>query len=618
MAQGFYVTESDVKSSLQDMNKTQEGYNVWRQMYGAIDLAKQKDLSGITYDYEKDLAETYAQAYAAKQNMENSSYFDSYKNQYITDVDKSLEEAYNSYISNYFSNVNKLDTEYNKLTSDVTGALKTEAKQYSEIINKIPDYLKYMYESAYSNEDVRKNIESQLGYDFWKNPAYERLLTEEGTLKDWETLSYLGEFTTDDEGNKTYTVDPFFAKDEQGNDVLTKAGKSFYDSILNNPLYSYGVQSFDTWLKGENEDLYNWYTSYNPYNYAPNMAGVTTGSSNIRQFLGMRSDDYKYNFIEDFAGMTKTQLENKLNVFKDRLESLSTNYRKDASKIASSSVEVFNEIRDWSNTLGLSQEFNDYLNQQGTSWDELSNELTKVAEKIKDNGELTLDFFKGLTTPVQYALAPMMATGGIAAGSAAAAATGIAGGAGAAAASTGVGALVIGGIALAAGIGLGSTKVSESKDYNEWASKSIKEGTLNYVTSLSQYAEARRANVVEGKPMDYSYTPYIYQSFEDWKKINNSLPAKDRLTANDGTVFESERQKHLYNSYLLSKKYGYDKTFDDWKNESFETKVNGKTKYLSYDNTELDSKYLREMYNRYLMKKEYGYTKSFEEFLKGK
>ena len=158
---GYFVTASDTKAAIQDSNRTHEGYNMWRQMYGAIDLEKQKQTNALKYDYDKAVGDAYAQAFATKQQVANSDYGDSYKAELTKRIDDTLAQAYESYLQNYNKGVASLESEAAGYRDNVTKALDEQTKNTSDLINKVYDYLQYTYDNYYSDPNAKAQLEKK-------------------------------------------------------------------------------------------------------------------------------------------------------------------------------------------------------------------------------------------------------------------------------------------------------------------------------------------------------------------------------------------------------------------------------------------------------------------------
>ena len=299
---GYFVTASDTKAAIQDSNRTQAGYNTWRQMYGAVDLNKQQQMSALKYDYDKAIGDAYAQAFASKQQVANSNYIDSYKDELTRRIDDTLEQAYGSYLQNYAKGAESLESEAAGYRSNITNALEEQAKNTSNLINKVYDYLQYTYDNYYNDPTAKAQLERN-GMDFSKF-EYDRFLKDEldaeGNATGRKILKTMDELAAGD-----VNAPGIFTTDEGGNLRLNDAGIDYFDYLMNSDNSVYGLSTFGSWLRNEDSELYDWYTSENPYNYAQDKLGRNTNAASLKQLIGMKSDDESYSPEERKYGMSQ-------------------------------------------------------------------------------------------------------------------------------------------------------------------------------------------------------------------------------------------------------------------------------------------------------------------------
>lgn len=510
---GSIFTASDAAKWMEEQNRTSEGYRSWRQMYGAVDLAKQRSINQATLSTEEGMSEAYAEAFAAKQAVDKSNYFDTYKQQLDKGIASSLEDAYASYLQNYGEQVQKIENTARERIGAITEARDVEAEKYAALGDKPYEYLRYLYDTYYADEDMRNKLKEQ-GFDWDESELWSRYLKdevdEEGNvtgrvLRSWDELANIGDEDV---------ISPFFDKDAQGNRTLSTMGVEFFDMMLNNPLYSKGVTSFDEWLRTNDSELFDWYATENPYSYVPGTENK--GGNLFRQFVGMRSDDMEYKFIERAGGMSEKQINNMIGSFTTKLEQLGEDYHSDYSDIKEGSVEALNEVRTLMKDLGLSEEINDYFKEQGVTWDSVAEDINKIANEVKTKGELTQDFFSGLS------IGAILGGGtfaGISAGTAVGAGAALAG---ASAATGGIAALVAGAVALVAGSAIGGSNVVKGRKQSEYAAEQTKKQVLNYISNVTAYAQALRAHTQEGKAMNFEYQGYNMPTFDEWKASKKS------------------------------------------------------------------------------------------------
>lgn len=379
---GMIFDTSDIKSQLAEANRDYYGRKVWENLYGSIDYTKQKQLGKLQQDYSSAVNEAYASAYLANQNIAASNLGVGYKAAASEANDLALEEAYNTYRQKYLAGVSEVESLSAKQTQNVTNALDEQAKYESAFAEKPYEYLKYVFDK-YSEGDRANNI--FYNEELWKrytkevkneagNPTGER------ELKSWEEIANYGAYE-DVEGKKQWTG----LFDNSGN--LTIKGVDFYDQMINQLAYEGRGISFAQWLAGNDEKLYEWSRSYNPYNYTE--AGTNLGS--FKTMVGLTSADEKYTFMERFGGLSKSDVDNMYSGFTNKLTELnkkvSSSKGKDSKQIASEFTGLTAEIGKLTDQLGITA---DIENEIGMSLDDLGKYLAANASEAVSNGDIWL------------------------------------------------------------------------------------------------------------------------------------------------------------------------------------------------------------------------------------
>lgn len=483
---GSIFTASDAAKWMEEQNRTSEGYRSWRQMYGAIDLAKQRSINQATLSTEEGMSEAYAEAFAAKQAVDKSNYFDTYKQQLDDKINKSLEEAYDNYIKNYNTELYQIENTAAEKTQAIDTALATQGEYVSKVADSAYTYLQNLYDTYYSDLNKRKELQEK-GFD-WNKYEISRYLKDD--------VDEEGNIRTDEEGNplkllKTWdelvagdaTTTGLFERTESGDRMLSQAGIDFYDMLLNTPYYDYGIKSYDEWLRETDEDLYSWYTSYNPYVYAPKTEGGndTTGASLFRQFAGMQSYDQKYSFMERFGGMSKEVLDEHLSDITKNIEELGE--ITDSKKIITKSKELVDNFRSVADKFGITNELNEELKAAGLNWEDVDTALSQAVDNYENPAGA---FFKSL---------------GMTVGAGAAAGGAIGAGAGTVALTPGLGTFVGGGLgALFGAIGgalggivTGSVDTVNTKKNNERRAEQAKQTAISAMYSMIAQLDVMRA-----------------------------------------------------------------------------------------------------------------------------
>lgn len=379
---GMIFDTADIKSQLAAANRDYYGRKVWENLYGSIDYAKQRQLGKLQQDYSSAVNEAYASAHLANQNIAASNLGVGYKAAASEANDLALEEAYNTYRQKYLAGVSEVESLSAQQTQNVTNALGEQAKYMSDFAEKPYEYLKYVFDK-YSEGERANNI--FYNEELWKrytkevkdeagNPTGER------ELKSWEEIANYGAYE-EVEGKKQWTG----LFDNSGN--LTIKGVDFFDQMINQLAYEGRGISFGNWLAENDEKLYEWSRSYNPYNYTE--AGTNLGS--FKTMVGLTSADEKYTFMERFGGLSKSDVNNMYSGFTNKLTELnkkiSSSSGKDAKQIASEFTGLTAEIGKLTKQLGITA---DIENELGMSLDDLGKYLANNASAAVSNGDIWL------------------------------------------------------------------------------------------------------------------------------------------------------------------------------------------------------------------------------------
>lgn len=464
MPQGYIFTKDELARNLQEANRDYYGRKTWEELYGNIALSGQQAISSLKQDYSSAIGEAYLSSLQSEQDILSSNIGQGYKERALLENEQALEEAFASYKQNYLTNVSSIQQSTAKATSQVTSALEQQADYTKQFAESHYQYLQYLYDE-YSDSGLFKQ-------DIWK-----RYLTDTGELKSWEELTTpTYETYTDEEGNVVKDWTSLF--DDEGN--LTIVGADFYDQMMNQLAYegnvlkvgedSYTLPTFGDWLSKENEELYEWSQSYNPYNYTE--AGTQLGS--FKTMVGLTSTDYKYQFIERYSGFTKKQLESKFDTFESKVEDIVTKMNKDDGDDTTSYMydikSLVSDVETVAKELGIYEDIN---------FDEVRNTIQYYINNAENIDNEALEIYLGTTGT--------------------AAAMGAAAGSFLGPVGAGFGAL-IGGLI---GAGIGTVGAAEAdKKYTEARREygiKAKNTYMNLITTMVQYSEQKRRQ----KQIDY-------------------------------------------------------------------------------------------------------------------
>ena len=490
MAQyGMIYDTASIKSQLAEANRDYYGRKTWEDLYGSIDYAKQKQLGQLEQDYSGAMAEAYASAYRANQNIADSNLGQGYKVAAMEETDLALEEAYQAYKQNYLSGVAEIESSAAQQTQKVTDALTEQAANIRDFANTPYQYLQHVFEQ-YDEGERSENI--FYNEELWKRYTNEVKdeagnLTGERELKSWEEIANYGAYEeiTDEFGNTKKQWTGLY--DESGN--LTIKGADFFDQMINQLAHEGRGISFGQWLAENNQELYDWSQSYNPYDY-------TEAESNLGSFktmVGLTSTDEKYTFMERFGGLSKSEVDKMYSDFTSKLTKLNSKVTKssgrDAKEITNDFTDLTAEIGKLTDQLGITA---DIENDLGMSLDDLGKYLANNASDAVSNGDIWL---RGI-------LNTAVATGAIALSGwkigtiiGTTAGTGMLPGPGTAAGAAGGGAAgaIIGAIAgLILGVGTSINKSEQTKAQNRELAQASRDAYDDLVTTLITYSQNKQ------------------------------------------------------------------------------------------------------------------------------
>lgn len=393
MAQyGMIYDTASIKSQLAEANRDYYGRKTWEDLYGSIEYAKQKQIGQLEQDYSTAMAEAYASAYRANQGIAASNLGEGYKAVSMEETDLALEEAYNAYKQNYLSGVAEIETAAAKQTQTVTDALTEQAEYIKDFANTPYQYLQYVFEQ-YGEGEQSENI--FYNEEMWKRYTKEVKdeqgnLTGERELKSWEEIADYGAYEEikDEFGNVQKQWTGLY--DEQGN--LTIKGADFFDQMINQLAYEGRGISFGQWLAENNQELYDWSQSYNPYDYTE--AGSNLGS--FKTMVGLTSTDEKYTFMKRFGGFSKSEVDKMYSGFTSKLTELNRKVAqssgRDAKEITTEFTDLTKEIGKLTDQLGITADIEDEL---GMSLDDLGKYLANNASAAVSNGDI---WWQGILT----------------------------------------------------------------------------------------------------------------------------------------------------------------------------------------------------------------------------
>lgn len=474
---------NSIKSQLQDANRDYNNRKTWEGLFSGVDKSVKQQENLLAQDYYKTMAEAYAQAQTNMSAVQNSNIGQGYKLDMLEQNKLALEEAYQSYNNNYLKSLSELESSRDEANT----AISTELTKQAEFTKKFADspyqYLTYLWE-----KNIDKDTKDNIFYNNEQWQKYTNLNSETGerSLKTWEEIASVGAYDSET-GESTGMFD------KNGN--LTIKGVDFYDQMMNQFANEGTEVSFGQWLSENDSDLYNWATSYNPYNYTE--AGTNVGT--FKTMVGLSSTDEKYSFIERFGGLTKKEVQGLFDDVMEKSTTLSNMISQDDGSNSKSQVDAYkpmvDEIKGITDRLGIT---NLVEGEMGMSFDDLSNVMTQIS-----NGTLSKsDINENATfTVIQGALAGATVGAGVGAkigatvGTAALPGVGTAGGG---VGGTVLGAIVgfIGGAATAGAVA--ADEYEKSKANNREAAKLAEKQFDDMLYVLLKFSESKRQEVQAG------------------------------------------------------------------------------------------------------------------------
>lgn len=368
-----------IKLQLSEANRDYMGRKTWENLYGSIDLAKQAQTSQLESDYASAMSSAYASAYQNEADVLASNLGTGYKLDMISDIDKSLQEAYDSYRNNYLQGISEIEINASEAATGITNALTQKADYTKQFASKPYEYLQWLYDK-YSEVEDKDNI--FVNDKLWSRYTTIDPETKERQLKSWEDIANIGAFEeyVDNFGVTQKEWSGMF--DDQGN--LTVKGAEFYDQMLNDFANRDPSLSFGNWLYNTDEELYNWAKSYDPYNYTE--AGTNLGS--FQTMVGLTSTDQQYSFIERFGGLTENEMNNMYSEFTADIDKLDKAKKGDDKAVIKSISDMTSQIERLTERLGIKDDIEKQMNMK---FSDLSERLANNVNKAKSKGEIWTD-----------------------------------------------------------------------------------------------------------------------------------------------------------------------------------------------------------------------------------
>ena len=333
MANGFIQTPEQAKQTILSDYRNAAGSRSFGSLYAANELAGARATQQVEQQYGEQIGAAYKTAMAQRANILESNLGTGYKTELSEDVQKSLNQAYDAYMSKMLQSKQQIAETVNEANTEVDDVLQKYAENTAAYRNAYGDYAQswvdYMrnnlseeeYAKFITGPDWRNYVTLDFGDDESAASQYQLLqkFVDAGIMTDQQLRETYAKYyrlkTTEELSTPTFVeeVDPetgeTFRKytsivDDEGN--ITAAGKNYFDFLENYAATRQGKgPSWEQYLSENNPELLDWAKTYNPYNYTDD----PTNAGTFRTVYGTASTDYKYTFLEEYGGLSKKEID---------------------------------------------------------------------------------------------------------------------------------------------------------------------------------------------------------------------------------------------------------------------------------------------------------------------
>lgn len=387
MAQsGAVWTSKNVANQLYEQNRDYNNRQTWHTALAENTAQGSTALAELERQYNTATNEAYVSYLKNKNALQNSAVVGEGKNELLSQNDLALQEAYDSYRNSLAEGSAQIASAVAESETAINKALEEQAQYTADYANLHWDYLE------------------QLFYDYGQgeNTIFDNKLWSKYTV-DEPVLDAEGNPMYDDQGNpvtekRIMTRDELASQlyDENGN--LTMQGVDFYDQIENAVAQGGTGMSWGDYLAENNEDLFNWAASYNPYNYT--FEGTNAGT--FRTMVGMASTDNMYSFAERYGGLSEAEINEMYEPFKQHLEELNNiDGAKDPDKVIEGISNINNDLWTMAEELGLDGDMEELgiTRQQTEQW------LLDVRTGVKSGSEVAAEYAMIVSKDVAFGAA---------------------------------------------------------------------------------------------------------------------------------------------------------------------------------------------------------------------
>ena len=333
MANGFIQTPEQAKQTILSDYRNAAGSRSFGSLYAANELAGARATQQVEQQYGEQIGAAYKTAMAQRANILESNLGTGYKTELSEDVQKSLNQAYDAYMSKMSQSKQQIAETVSEANTEVDDVLQKYAENTAAYRNAYGDYAQswvdYMrnnlseeeYAKFITGPDWRNYVTLDFGDDESAASQYQLLqkFVDAGIMTDQQLRETYAKYyrlkTTEELSAPTYVeeVDPetgeTFRKytsivDDEGN--ITAAGSNYFKFLENYAATRQGKgPSWEEYLSENNPELLDWAKTYNPY-----LAGTKDPfwAGTMRTAHGTVSNDYKYTFLERFGGLGQKEV----------------------------------------------------------------------------------------------------------------------------------------------------------------------------------------------------------------------------------------------------------------------------------------------------------------------
>ena len=328
-------TADSVRDNLISANRDYYGRSSWNQAFGRIGDSYTIGKNSLDTNYSKAMNEAYLQNTKANSQIMGSNLGQGYKQLALEESQLAMQNAFDSYRSNYLSQLSQLESDTASTVGAVNSQLDAQASNVAKYAGYAFDYLPYLYEKDQSL--------------FEKDPALARFVNrdENGAITGLKSIDELQEGMFNKDGS------------------MTEAGIDFLNMVQNyGGTGNLGQNTFTQFLSEKDKGLLEWLSSADPYS-----AGKTNRDT-FNDIAGTNSN--LYNLTPDKLGQ-------------DNLTYFETNYNATHDDLVKTYEEGHKSLEDATNFINkqdtATKELIDFAKRIGATNDEEVAKLIVESEK---------------------------------------------------------------------------------------------------------------------------------------------------------------------------------------------------------------------------------------------